>query len=510
MRKELAVQLLSHEVPALIGELLEAAADDLTPVLERSRLSTLEREADGDLRVIEAVERCKAVLDAVGLEALGRLRSDIEASEQARFAELALPRPPGWVSPDDLASMEVCTATGLGSQEVHSRLQLAAARTPGAAELRSRLRQGKVSLYRVATIQAEIAALPAECGPGVVEAVLRPKDGAPPSPTLFRQRLTRACLAADRAAAERRRAARRRRGAHARIDHNGLGLLTLVNDADKVIAAMERVDAIARTARQAGDSRDLDSLRADIITDTLMFGWPGTDDRSHRPSSPSGLGPSTGSTHSRGQGQPDPSPGTGGPTDHEWYARIGRRPAATVTLILPLTTALGLTDAPCELVGHGWVAADHARQIMLNDESTWRGLTVDAETGTALHLGTRAYRPTAAMRAHVEAVDGTCRGPGCTVPAARCDLDHDIPWPHGPTDVSNLTSKHRPHHNVHTHGHWQVRRDAEGRVHWRTNAGRTYVTHPKDWLEAVRDVEATPRVLSPTMPRSAVPEAPPF
>lgn len=79
-------------------------------------------------------------------------------------------------------------------------------------------------------------------------------------------------MAADREAADRRRRARRRRGAHAQIDRDGLGVLHLVNDADKVIAAMGRVDAIARAARSAGDPRDLDSLRAEIITDTLMFG----------------------------------------------------------------------------------------------------------------------------------------------------------------------------------------------------------------------------------------------
>ena len=44
---------------------------------------------------------------------------------------------------------------------------------------------------------------------------------------------------------------------------------------------------------------------------------------------------------------------------------------------------------------------------------------------------------------------GACRGgrrhlPRARLhgPAARCDLDHDIPWPHGPTEVANLTSKH--------------------------------------------------------------------
>ena len=168
-----------------------------------------------------------------------------------------------------------------------------------------------------------------------------------------------------------------------------------------------------------------------------------------------------------------------------------------MTLVVPFTTAVGVTDAPCELVGHGWVTAEHARQIMLNDYSTWRRLAVDADTGAALHLETRAYRPTAAMRAQVEAVDGTCRAPGCTVPAARCDLDHDIPWPHGPTEVDNLTSKHRPHHNLHTHGHWSVHREGD-RVRWRTKAGRVYDTYPKDWFEPLREPPAAHVLPEPT------------
>jgi hypothetical protein len=247
-------------------------------------------------------------------------------------------------------------------------------------------------------------------------------------------------------------------------------VLTVVNDADKVIAAMERADAVARAARQAGDARDLDSLRADVITDVLITGgW----DLSRR--------------HDEANGAREGRPETLGGGTTPSLTNIGRRPAAHVTIVVPFTTAVGITDAPCEMPGYGYVTAEHARQIMLGDDSTWRRMLVDGPTGAALELETTAYRPTAAMRAHVAAVDGTCRGPGCTVPAARCDLDHDIPWPHGPTAVDNLTSKHRAHHSVHTHGHWRVRRDPDGSVHWRTKAGRTYVTRPKDWLEVVRD-----------------------
>jgi hypothetical protein len=282
-----------------------------------------------------------------------------------------------------------------------------------------------------------------------------------------------------------------------------MGVLTVVNDADKIIAAMERADAVARAARQAGDLRNLDSLRADVITDTLIFGRA---DPPHH-ADPIGGGSAT-----------DPAAWVGDVAGHgtnvdgvagHWTTvdgrathrtTVGRRPPAHITVVVPLTTAIGLTDAPCEIPGYGWVAAEHARQMMLNDDSTWRRLVVDPQSGAALELETTAYRPTAAMRTHVEAVDGTCRGPGCTVPAARCDLDHDIPWPHGPTAVSNLTNKHRQHHSLHTHGHWRVRREADDTIRWRTKAGRTYLTRPKDWLEVVRDSPAPGDPPSPVEP----------
>jgi hypothetical protein len=123
---------------------------------------------------------------------------------------------------------------------------------------------------------------------------------------------------------------------------------------------------------------------------------------------------------------------------------------------------------------------------MTGPDTRWQIITVDPATGHATGLSTTTYQPTATIRALVEAVDGTCRGPGCTIPAARCDLDHDTPWPHGPTDVANLTSKHRQHHNTRTHGHWHATRDEHARVHWRTTTGRRYTTHPKDWLEDLR------------------------
>jgi hypothetical protein len=54
---------------------------------------------------------------------------------------------------------------------------------------------------------------------------------------------------------------------------------------------------------------------------------------------------------------------------------------------------------------------------------------------------------------------GTCQGPGCMVPAERCDIDHRVPYPNGPTRGDNLGPLCRRHHTYKGHGilHWTTR-----------------------------------------------------
>jgi hypothetical protein len=57
---------------------------------------------------------------------------------------------------------------------------------------------------------------------------------------------------------------------------------------------------------------------------------------------------------------------------------------------------------------------------------------------------------------------GTCQGPGCMVPAERCDIDHRIPYPEGPTRGDNLGPLCRRHHTYKGHGllHWTTSPEA--------------------------------------------------
>jgi hypothetical protein len=55
------------------------------------------------------------------------------------------------------------------------------------------------------------------------------------------------------------------------------------------------------------------------------------------------------------------------------------------------------------------------------------------------------YRPSAALAEFVRWRDLTCRWPGCDAPAARCDIDHTVPYPRGTTHPSDLKLYCRTH-----------------------------------------------------------------
>jgi hypothetical protein len=92
------------------------------------------------------------------------------------------------------------------------------------------------------------------------------------------------------------------------------------------------------------------------------------------------------------------------------------------------------------------------------------------------------YRPSAALTEFVRLRDLTCRFPGCDEPAERCDVDHTVPFPLGPTHPSNCKLLCRYHHLLKTFytgvGGWADRQRADGTVQWISPSGHTYTTQP--------------------------------
>jgi hypothetical protein len=80
------------------------------------------------------------------------------------------------------------------------------------------------------------------------------------------------------------------------------------------------------------------------------------------------------------------------------------------------------------------------------------------------------------MASVVAALDGVCTAPGCTTAAHRCDVDHNRPWPAGPTVIANLSARDRRHHNHKTRRTWTATTDIDGVTLWRTCSARRYLT----------------------------------
>ena len=378
---------------------------------------------------------------------------------------------------------EAALATGLPTWEVARRLQLSADAGGRGARVLAALAGGEVTLERALRIHRETERLGTEVALAVSERLLAPgRDGTIRSHAAFLRELRRQVALHTPDPAEERAAAIAGRDASAMLDPDaiGTGSLLVTGEAGRVCAAIGRVDDLARTLRSAGDPRTLRQLRSDVALDLLLYGWA-------TPDQPEEEGP--------GAAIPEQSRTT----------FMGQPPPAHVTITVSLTTLLGLDQEVAEIAGHGFVAPAQARQMAMAHGSVWRRLVVDPVTGAALDLSTRRYRPTPAMADLLAARDGMCRGPGCTVPADRCDLDHDTPWPIGPTAIVNLSRKHRRHHNHKTRGTWTATTTDDGAITWRTRAKRRYTTYQRDY----QDPRAKP-VTEQDIERVLAEDPPPF
>jgi hypothetical protein len=326
---------------------------------------------------------------------------------------------------------------------------------------------GRLDERRVTAICDATRHLPVETARAVQERVL-PRA---PEQTLaqLRAALARAVIAADPAGAEQRhKAARRERRVAVNPEPDGMASLWALLPAPDAVAAF---GWLTRLARGCGteDPRSMDARRADLLAALLT-------------------GRLTPATETGGSERPRPvSPGK-----------------PLVQVVMPFTTLLGADQQPCELVGHGPITAEHARQIAT--DATLVRLVYDPPSGTLLDHGRRTYRPPAALADHVRARDRHCRQPICRRRATDSELDHLIPFPIGPTSEPNLaTGCSHDHHLKHSPG-WQVHALPDGAIEWITPTGHRYHSTPHDYRE---DDEPFPQAWAARPPPvQAAPEHP--
>lgn len=126
-------------------------------------------------------------------------------------------------------------------------------------------------------------------------------------------------------------------------------------------------------------------------------------------------------------------------------------------------------DAP-ELVGYGAIAPGVVRALI--GAASWVTVVEPVFPDADPPPSTRSYRPSAELDRHVRVRDVTCVVPGCLVPASRCDLDHHVPWPLGPTSATNLHVLCRQHHLLKTHAGHDLTVLDDGTIRWRTALGQ--------------------------------------
>jgi len=198
----------------------------------------------------------------------------------------------------------------------------------------------------------------------------------------------------------------------------GIAVLHVTSSVDQVMLARHRLHLSAKALRNAGDPRTIDQLMADLALDLII---------------------------GRAEDLPVPN-----------YAR----PIINVTV--PLETLAGLSDDPGQLSGGTVIPADLARAIATSEGATWYRLLTDP-AGDPVALSTKSYQPTDAIWRYVVATTPTCVNPTCDRPSVECELDHDQPWPEGPTSTDNLPPRCRRHHKA---KHAQATRAVRPEIEW--------------------------------------------
>lgn len=264
--------------------------------------------------------------------------------------------------------------------------------------------------------------------------------------------------------------------------------------ADK--GADDSADVDDDKASNSSDDRSPDERRADALVDLATAGpnlGEAPDAAADQATAPD--------TAANAEAAPEPGADTGaapGPDSESPSApadRVTARPAPPDPLhphVTVIMTGNGRTEVFFRRSGEGSLAAlkdllDRARGATFETVFTGRANT---DQGAEFKYSVPGW-----LARRIKLRDGTCRHPGCSVAADRCDLDHVIPFIKEDPETGGLTVEWniiclcRTHHRLKTFSGWRYSVDPDGVLDITTETGRTVRTWPSGPLAHARRIE---------------------
>jgi hypothetical protein len=155
------------------------------------------------------------------------------------------------------------------------------------------------------------------------------------------------------------------------------------------------------------------------------------------------------------------------------------RPVEVQVAVTP-EALLGLSDTPAEIPGVGPIPIETIRQMVADAKVRW--ITISGDNGRLLDRNPKSWRIPPSVHAFADTAYPTSVGPHSTVLAERCDGEHLIRHPDGPTTEDNIVPMDRGWHvpKTHTQGMF-VTRNSDASITWTTPLGQTVTVQPYDY-----------------------------
>ena len=132
---------------------------------------------------------------------------------------------------------------------------------------------------------------------------------------------------------------------------------------------------------------------------------------------------------------------------------------ANIAVTVAADVLAGAAPGFAESTDGAWaVPAPWLADVIATGSTFWHRIIVDPIGDDVLaHEYIGRFAPDT-LAVALQFLHGVCQAPGCMVPAGRCDLDHRVPHPTGPTTGDNMGPLCRRHHTLKGHGllHWST------------------------------------------------------